>query len=531
MREKILFIYLLIIIGALLMLTNSCKKDNKGQVPVLSTSFVGDISYATATCGGSIISEGTATITIRGICWSKSTAPTLNDIKTINGAGAGNFTSTIIGLSPRTTYYVRAYATNSVGTGYGNTISFITQNEQVPILATTDVSDIMPTTVTCGGNISSDGGTVISARGVCWSTYQNPTTANNKTTNGIGTGIFASSITGLTPGASYYIRAYATNSIGTAYGNQINTTTTAILPLITTTSVSDITVTTANSGGIVTSDGGSAVIARGVCWSTTTGPTTALNTKTTDGTGTGTFTSSITGLPIGTLYYVRAYATNSVGTSYGTQVSFTTTSFTCGGTLTIIHTLGDGISPVTKTVNYGTITTGLSGAGKCWITQNLGSSNQASSATDATDVSAGWYWQFNRKQGYANNATVTTPAWTITSIINENSDWLPANDPCTLKLGIGWRIPTYTEWLNANMTGGWVTGYAAAAYASVLKLHAAGFLFPGSGVLYFRGNNGYYWSSTENFIPYGWNLNFDSSTSSVSGYDKAGGFSVRCLRD
>ena len=95
-------------------------------------------------------------------------------------------------------------------------------------------------------------------------------------------------------------------------------------PVLTTDAVTSITATTATCGGNVTDDRGSAVAVRGVCWSTTTGPTTALSTKTSDGTGTGVFTSSLTDLEPGTTYYVRAYATNGVGTSYGAEVTFTT---------------------------------------------------------------------------------------------------------------------------------------------------------------------------------------------------------------
>jgi hypothetical protein len=97
-------------------------------------------------------------------------------------------------------------------------------------------------------------------------------------------------------------------------------------PIITTTAISVITQTTATSGGNITNDGGASITVRGVCWSTTTVPTTILNTKTTNNTGTGVFTSSITGLTAGTTYYVRAYATNSIGTAYGTETSFTTLS-------------------------------------------------------------------------------------------------------------------------------------------------------------------------------------------------------------
>ena len=199
-------------------------------------------------------------------------------------------------------------------------------------------------------------------------------------------------------------------------------------------------------------------------------------------------------------------------------------SFTCGGTLAITHTIGI-VAPESKSVNYGTVTTSLSGASKCWITQNLGSTNQASSATDNTDAAAGWYWQFNRKQGYKDG---TTPAWTITSI-NESSDWLAANDPCTIELGTGWRIPTQTEWTNADANGPWAN--YTDTYNSVLKLHAAGYLYYTGGLLDGRGAIGYYWSSSQSSSADGWDLNFDSGDSYLNYGFKAYGFSVRCLRD
>jgi hypothetical protein len=172
-------------------------------------------------------------------------------------------------------------------------------------LTTTAASAIAGTTATSGGSITNDGGTVITSRGVCWSTSQNPTIAlSTKTSDGTGTGNFTSNITGLTPGTTYYLRAYATNSAGTAYGNQISfsTVTAVVLPTLTTTAASGITGTTASSGGNITSDGGGNINARGVCWSTVQNPTITLNTKTSDGTGTGNFTSSITGLSPGTTY-------------------------------------------------------------------------------------------------------------------------------------------------------------------------------------------------------------------------------------
>jgi hypothetical protein len=213
---------------------------------------------------------------------------------------------------------VRAYATNSLGTTYGSEVSFTTLTSTT----TTAISAITDLSASSGGNVTSTGGAAVTACGICWSTSTNPTTADNISTAAAGTGAFTSAITGLASGTSYYVRAYTTSSSGTSYGNEVTFTT---LPSVTTTAVSAITGTTASSGGTATSTGGAAVTARGVCWSTTSSPTTA-NSKTTDATGTGAFTSAITGLVNGTTYYVRAYATNSVGTIYGSQVSFTTFS-------------------------------------------------------------------------------------------------------------------------------------------------------------------------------------------------------------
>ena len=115
----------LILFGFALILTNSCKKDDV-QIPVLSTSAVSDITGTTATCGGNITSDGGSTITARGVCWGIGTTPVITDHKTTNGKGAGIFKSAISGLNPLNTYYVRAYATNSAGTGYGSVLSFTT---------------------------------------------------------------------------------------------------------------------------------------------------------------------------------------------------------------------------------------------------------------------------------------------------------------------------------------------------------------------------------------------------------------------
>ena len=296
------------------------------ELPTVTTTNVSNITQTTATSGGNVTSDGGANVTARGVCWSTSQNPTISNSHTTDGSGTGSFTSNITGLTANTTYYVRAYATNENGTSYGEEKSFTTMvNESMPVVTTNEITGITQTTATSGGNVTSDGGANVTARGVCWSTSQNPTISNSHTTDGNGTGSFTSSITGLTANTTYYVRAYATNEKGTSYGEQKSFTTlqNIELPTVTTTNVSNITQTTATSGGNVTDDGGATLTARGVCWSTSQNPTIS-NSHTTDGNGTGSFTSNMTGLTANTTYYVRAYATNEKGTSYGEQKSFTT---------------------------------------------------------------------------------------------------------------------------------------------------------------------------------------------------------------
>jgi pectinesterase len=195
----------------------------------------------------------------------------------------------------------------------------------LPIISTTAVAGISTTSAVTGGNVTADGGGTVTARGVCWNTTGSPTTADAKTADGTGTGLFTSSLSGLAISTKYYVRAYATNSAGTAYGAEVSFTTLAALsvPTVTTNSITGILTTSAVSGGNVTFDGGLAVTERGVCYSTNPAPS-ITGLKTSDGGGTGSFTSYIYNLSINTTYYVRAYATNSQGTGYGAEISFTT---------------------------------------------------------------------------------------------------------------------------------------------------------------------------------------------------------------
>jgi len=200
----------------------------------------------------------------------------------------------------------------------------------------------------------------------------------------------------------------------------------------------------------------------------------------------------------------------------------------CEGSLTINHVVGT-VAPVSKTVSYGTVTDIPGETSKCWITSNLGADHQASAVNDATEASAGWYWQFNRMQGYKHDGSIRTPNTTWIHPIDENSTWITANDPCTIELGSGWRLPTLTEWSNVHASGGWTDWNGP--WNSGLKMHAAGYLKYHTSSLVARGVYGIYWSNTQydNYDSY--YLFFHSSENSIFASYKSYGYSVRCLKE
>ena len=234
------------------------------SVPTVTTEEVTDITEATAKSGGNVTGID---VNARGVVWSTSPSPELttktdkeksenkdnvstvkrrgeqnraektikqkiidkeeqdkNSGYTVDGSGTGAFTSNITGLTAGTTYYVRAYATNDVGTAYGEQKSFTTLEDDdeatLPTVTTADITNITENSAIGGGNITSDGGANVTARGIAYSTSQNPTTSDNTVSSGSGTGSFEADMTGLDPNTTYYVRAFATNSEGTAYGEQ-----------------------------------------------------------------------------------------------------------------------------------------------------------------------------------------------------------------------------------------------------------------------------------------------------------------------
>lgn len=610
----------------MLTLTFSCKKEAPKVIPTLITATISNITSTTATGGGSITNDGGAAVTVRGVCWSLNQSPTTLNSKTSDGAGIGNFTSSITGLTPGATYYLRAYATNSVGIAYGSQLTLLAL-ANLPVITTTAITALTSTTATSGGNITSDGGAAVTAKGVCWSTNQNPITTDNKTSDGIGTGIFTSSIINLIPGTTYYFRAYAVNSAGTAYGSQVVSTTMATTPVITTTALTNITSSTAISGGFISFDGGSSITERGVCWSTIQNPT-IVDNKTMNGMGSSSFISTITGLSPGTKYYIRSYATNSMGTAYGDQLIFTTlaiaptiitlsltpyteTTATGGGNVT-----NDGGANVTsrgvcwstnhnptilnnKTLNgtgLGIFTSSIIELSsnttyyvRAYATNSIGTSYGFESSVilyintpgpNVSDVDGNVYhsvkigaqiWTLENlkttKYNNGNSIGTTIPASLYISIANTPKyQWAPSYGDenmvatygrlytwyaVTDSRGIcptGWHLPSDAEWTTLTTFFGGESVEAGNKLKEAGTTHwqrpntgatnSSGFTaLPGgyrinSGT--FNDEMGYWWSSTETDPGGAWYRGMSYALYSVVrgySYDKAHGFSVRCVKD
>jgi uncharacterized protein (TIGR02145 family) len=395
---------------------------------------------------------------------------------------------------------------------------------QLPQLTTTTATGITPFAATSGGTITGDGGFSIISKGVAWSSSPNPTINDNFTNNGSGASTFQSILTNLLPGTSYYYRAYATNTVGTGYGMSYVLNTVG-LPTVSTSDVIQTTSTTAVCGGTISDNGGANVTARGVCWSTNPNPTVDLNTKTIDGSGNGLFSSSITGLNPNTVYYIRAYATNSAGTAYGSQISLSQEQL-------VSLTIGNQI----------------------WSNANL----DVTTYRDGTPIP-----QVTDPTAWAN---LTTGAWCYYSNTSVNGttygklynwyavagihDAASLNDPLLRKqlAPQGWHIPTDSEWTTLTdflggetIAGGKMksTGITLWQTPNTSATNLSGFNgFPG-GVRQFTGAfgyinvNGYWWSLTETNTTDAWNrnLNYNSQIAFRNYVSKKEGFSVRCVRD
>jgi uncharacterized protein (TIGR02145 family) len=522
----------------------SCKKE--ATPPTVTTSNVSDITQTTALAGGAVTDDGGDAIAVKGICWSTSPNPTTSSNKTSNSTGIGSFTSTINGLLPNTNYYVRAYATNSVGTSYGKEISFKTTPTPIELatLTTANVTLVTPNSAVSGGTITSDGGGIITERGVCWGTTADPTINGRYIIDDSGTGspTFTNDLSTLASNTTYYVRAYATNAAGTAYGNQVSFIThQAEVATLTTMDVYRIAYTTAGSGSSITSNGGENLIEIGICWGPTVNPTPNDNKMTHSfiQPGVGNFYFGINDLQPSTKYYLRAYAINGVGIAYGNELNFTTLP---NGPVIFSSDLTYGsVSDIDGNI-YKTIQIGT----QLWMAENL-KTTKFNDGTLIPDVTDDIEWQNLTTPGYSwYNNDAASYKTTFGALYN----WYTVN---TDKLcPTGWHVPidgefkTLTDYLGNN-SGQKMTETGNTHWLDYVigATNLSGFTGLPGGFRYYYSNNGpevnfagigetgSWWSATESgALGSNFQLSYDYSIY-LSPYpmNKVDGMSVRCIKN
>lgn len=409
----------------------------------------------------------------------------------------------------------------------------------LPVLTTIEPSNITDTTAISGGKIASDGGAKLTSRGICWDVNPNPEASGRRYTKIPDTGTFVIEITGLKIGTKYHVRAFAENSVGIAYGEDFSFTTGATLPDIVTTEASALSAATAVCGGNITGNEGTQIISCGVCWSKSQNPTISDN-KTTKGLGAGSFTANIFGLASNTTYYVRAYATNLAGTSYGNEVSFKTHSVPSGKVADADGNL------------YDMITIG----NQIWMKQNLKTTHfpdgtdiqlvtgkSTWSGMPITDKSYSWYnYDVNNKEIYGALYT-----W----IAAMNGAGSSTSKPSGIQ-GVcptGWHLPSEEEWIELteylggeSVAGGkikesdtiyWKNPNVGATNESSFTALGAGYRDGYDGSFYGIRYMAYWWSTTDTLSNYAkvrliyGNQRFVQRLSNKKNF----GCSVRCVKD
>lgn len=326
-----------------------CEPKVTEQKPTVITEYVTEVQETSALVTCNVTNDGGAIVTERGVVYSLYPNPKPSDSSTTkikNGSGTGKYSCNLTELQSNYKYYVRAYATNEVGIEYGKEISFITLKKLfLPTVSTDNITDILTTSAIVTGSIISDGGAYISESGIVYNTSENPTISNNKVLSSERSGTFQCNLTDLQEQTTYYVRAYAINEKGVAYGEEKSFSTPSLsLPTVSLSSIADISYTSAIITGEVSDAGNSIVSDRGIVYGLSQNPTTSDN-KVQCGDGLGTFTCSLKDLEEdNTTYYVRAYAINEKGISYSDEKSFKTVAgkgFSVGSNKKIIFSKGN----------------------------------------------------------------------------------------------------------------------------------------------------------------------------------------------
>ncbi len=326
--KKLFLVYLVIVTTIVLFLASGCKKDEPARIPDVSTAPVTNITTAAATSGGTIEDDGGASIAENGVCWGLTENPTINDSKTIDGVSTGQFVSNLAGLDPGTNYHLRAYATNAVGTSYGDNMTFLTLG-QAPSGQAQTPTNITAAGATLNGTVNpNDLSTTVTFEYGTTTSYGSTEPATQSPVTGNAMVNVSAEISGLLPGTTYHYRVKTVNSIGTTYSEDKTFTTLGQAPTATTQAACCLSTTGATLNGIVNANYASTVVTFEYGTTTSYGQTVTATQSPVTGTTNTNVSAGITGLTAGTTYHFRVKAVNSMGTTYGNDKSFTTPIFT-----------------------------------------------------------------------------------------------------------------------------------------------------------------------------------------------------------
>lgn len=504
--------FLFPVMGVILFLVG-CKKDTiEIQYPTISTVAISAITVNSAQGTGTIISNGGEAIAACGLCWALNSNPSVIDYKTSETPRDTGFTSNLNNLISDTVYYVRAYARNSAGFAYGKVVAFRTLKKTTPEVATKEATEITSGACKLDAEITKQGYGTILACDFCWDVNENPTIGGNKSSNMLTGNTFTVGLDGLLPETTYYVRAYATNRIGTAYGNQVVVKTLAVAEFstIALTASSSSTITASVS---ITSDFGTAITENGFCWSTDNNPTIA-NSYAAVGKGTGVYSYEIGHLSPLTNYYIRAYARNKYGVMYGTAMA--------SKTLQQPGTVVDASGNIYKCITIGSQT---------WMGSDLKTAKYSNGDVIPDFVSS--------------TSTIGTAGTYYTNVnYGKFYNWYATIDPRNIA-PIGWHVATDADWtLLENFIGGisvaggklkeaveyWFQPNAATdAYG--FKALPTGYRFADGSYATSGFSMGYWWTATDNTDANAYNRAmfylYQKSLRQVS--DKRIGMAVRCV--
>ncbi len=304
--------------------TIGCEKQ---KIPVVTTSEISNITATTAKSGGNITDEGNSTVTARGVCWSTNATPTISDSKTADGAGAGSFSSSLSDLFGGTTYFVRAYAANDAGTGYGMALSFKTtgQPPSAPTVNAQNASNVQTNSAQLNGIVNANFySTVVTFEYGTSTSYGSTINATQSPIAGGTNTNISVTVSGLSVGTTYHFRIKAVNSLGTSLSDDIIFTTLGLAPDATTQTPTNLSTTSATLNGTVNAHDLSTAVTFEYGTTTSYGQSITATQSPVTGNTSKPVSAALSGLAPKTTYHCRVKTVNAVGTKYGNDVSFTT---------------------------------------------------------------------------------------------------------------------------------------------------------------------------------------------------------------